>query len=48
MGFSWLLARGSLPVWVVLTAVALAGVALAPVLGRSLPVAAARVTNDAT
>ncbi|WP_392469025.1 MFS transporter [Arsenicicoccus cauae] len=48
VGFSWLLARGSLPVWVVLTAVALTGVALAPVLGRSLPVAAARVTNDAT
>lgn len=47
VGFSWLLARGPLPVWVALTVVALAGVALAPVLGRALPVAAARVTNDA-
>ncbi|AKT52470.1 hypothetical protein ADJ73_00295 [Arsenicicoccus sp. oral taxon 190] len=48
VGFAWLLARGPAPVWVVLTVVSLAGVAMAPLLARVLPVAAARVTNAAS
>ncbi len=45
VAFAWLLARGESPVWLALLGVAALGAALAGLLGRVLPLAAAPVTN---
>ena len=47
VAFAWLLDRGSTPIWLALTAMALLGAALATRLGTVLPEAAQRVTNKA-
>lgn len=45
--FAWLLDRGAAPIWVALTGVAVVGGLVAVWLGRSMPLAAAPVTNRA-
>jgi MFS family permease len=47
VGFAWLLARGAEPIWLALTGLALVGALVAVWLGRSMPLAAAPVTNRA-
>ena len=47
VSFAWLLARGTAPIWLVMTGVAALGAVVAVWLGRSMPLAAAPVTNRA-
>jgi len=47
VAFAWLLDRGETPLWLVLLALALAGVAVSALLGRVMPLADAPVTNVA-
>ncbi len=48
VAFAWLLDRGATPLWIALLALTAVGVALSALLGRVMPLAAARVTNAAT
>jgi MFS family permease len=48
VAFAWLLDRGATPIWIALLALTAVGVALSALLGRAMPLAAARVTNAAT
>jgi MFS family permease len=48
VAFAWLLDRGATPIWIALLALTAVGVALSTLLGRVMPLAAARVTNAAT
>ena len=48
VSFAWLLARGAAPIWLALTGVAVVGALTAVWLGRSMPLAAAPVTNRAS
>jgi MFS family permease len=47
VGFAWLLARGAVPIWLVLTGIAIVGIVVSAWLGRVMPLAAAPVTNRA-
>ena len=47
MAFAWLLARGDQPIWFLMLALTLVGLAVSAWLGRVLPLADAPVTNAA-
>ena len=48
VAFAWLLDRGATPLWIALLALTAVGVAMAALLGRVMPLAAATVTNAAS